>query len=166
MKSLILVRHGKSSWKENLPDKMRPLKKRAFRDANLVLDALKPNLKVTSKMLVLSSTATRAITTAQLFKQGLNVSESEFKRLDALYTFNHENLIDIIQQQHNKYNTIILFGHNPAFTNLVNLWGDKSIINIPTTGLVKIDFPDTEDWSKLKQGSVDYCLYPKNLRNE
>lgn len=166
MKSLILVRHGKSSWKESLPDKMRPLKKRAFRDANLILEALKPKLKVTSEMLVLSSTATRAITTAQLFKQELNVSKSKFKRLDALYTFNHEDVIDIIQQQHSKYDTIMLFGHNPGFTNLINLFGDQPIVNVPTTGLVKLDFPGIEDWSKLTQGRVDYCLFPKNLRNE
>ena len=62
MKTLILVRHGKSSWKNDLPDHERPLKKRAFKDANLVINALKLQKQYHPR--VFSSSALRALTTA------------------------------------------------------------------------------------------------------
>ena len=57
----------------------------------------------------------------------------------------------------------MVFGHNPAMTGLVNDLGDKEFDNIPTTGLVVIDF-DSQSWSDLGKGKTLLNLFPKNLR--
>ncbi len=87
MKKLILVRHGKSSWKEDLPDDERPLKKRAYKDADLVIKAFSGFKD--DQMTIWSSYAVRALTTAKLFKEGLNIPDSRFEVKDELYTFNY-----------------------------------------------------------------------------
>lgn len=76
MKTLILVRHGKSSWKEDLPDHERPLKPRGFKDADLVIKAFQ--LQNNYKPSVFSSSAVRALTTAKLFKEALEIGENQF----------------------------------------------------------------------------------------
>jgi len=76
MKTLILVRHGKSSWKNDLPDHERPLKKRAFNDAELVIHAFKLQKKYHPT--VFSSSAVRALTTAKLFQEALKIPENKF----------------------------------------------------------------------------------------
>ena len=65
MKTLLLVRHAKSCWENNLPDFDRPLNKRGIKDANLVSNALmdsniNPNI-------ILCSAANRTRLTADIF---------------------------------------------------------------------------------------------------
>jgi phosphohistidine phosphatase len=57
----------------------------------------------------------------------------------------------------------MVFGHNPAMTNLVNNLGDSYVENVPTTGLTVIDF-ETNSWENLKTGKTILSLFPKNLR--
>jgi phosphohistidine phosphatase len=45
------------------------------------------------------------------------------------------------------------FGHNAAITNFVNIFGDVSIENVPTSGFVSIEF-DTENWIEIKKGKT------------
>jgi phosphohistidine phosphatase len=161
MKKLILVRHGKSSWKEDLPDDERPLKKRAFKDAGLVLNAFsgfdfKP-------LKIWSSYATRALTTAKIFKKRLEVNDSEFSVKDELYTFDSNSLLKIIRECDDDIETLMVFGHNPAITGVVNKLGDQHFSNIPTTGLCVLEF-EAEKWRDIKEGKTLLYLFPKNLR--
>ena len=84
-KILQLFRHGKSSWKHNLPDHDRPLKQRGFNDINLVSehikkDFLKPDL-------ILSSTANRARTTSENYIENLGLKTVNFQLKKELYDF-------------------------------------------------------------------------------
>ena len=58
----------------------------------------------------------------------------------------------------------MLVGHNPAFTYCVELLSSETIDNLPTCGLVRIDF-DTKKWSNLQAGKGKLKLfeYPKKL---
>jgi phosphohistidine phosphatase len=161
MKKLILVRHGKSSWEEDLPDHDRPLKKRGFKDAQLVINAFKLYYQKPVKMI--SSSANRALTTAKLFKEGLAVPDEDFRVLKDLYTFDISELLEIIKQQDNQIDKFMFFGHNPAMTQLVNFLGDDQLDNLPTTGLVVIDF-ETEKWSEIKNGKTLMTLFPKMFK--
>ncbi len=161
MKRLILVRHGKSSWKENLPDKERPLKKRAYKDAGLVINEF--GQFQSTPLVMWSSPAVRALTTAKLFKEELEVLEENFVVKEELYTFDKKDLLAIIRTCDDSVDNLIVFGHNPAMTNLVNFLGDQNFDNVPTTGLTVIEF-DTSSWKGVKNGKTLLYLFPKNLR--
>jgi len=161
MKRLILVRHGKSSWEQNLPDDQRPLKKRGEKDGLLVANAFK---KVLQKPLtVWSSPAIRALETAKIFKTTLNIEDQFFTVKTPLYTFNSSDLHTQILKCDAEIDTLMIFGHNPATTNLVNKLGDSHVDNIPTTGLTVIEF-DSESWENIENGKITLSLFPKNLR--
>ncbi|MGB8706193.1 MAG: histidine phosphatase family protein [Gillisia sp.] len=161
MKRLILVRHGKSSWEQNLPDEQRPLQKRGKKDGRLVASAFtKFNDR---KLVIYSSPATRAHETALIFKEVLNIPDNNFHINSSLYTFSSSDLLQEIKNCSNEIQDLMVFGHNPATTNVVNLLGNRYFENIPTTGLTVIDF-ETENWSDLKSGKTILNLFPKNLR--
>ena len=162
MKKLILVRHGKSSWDNNLPDEERPLKKRAYRDADAVISAFKNHFKKDS-IIIWSSDAVRALTTAKIFKEQLGVLDEQFEIKNQLYTFSGGQLLKTISECESSVDTLMVFGHNPAMTNVVNLLGDHDLDNVPTTGLVLLEF-DTDSWKNLKDGKTILYLFPKNLR--
>ena len=162
MKKLIVVRHGKSSWKNpDLADHDRPLKKRGHNDAQLVIKAFKTYFQQPVKML--SSSAKRALTTAKMFKEGLGVEDQNFEVDEDLYTFDVSELLEVIKNQSDDEDKLMVFGHNPAMTQLVNFLGDESIDNLPTTGLVVIDF-DVDHWQNIGNGRTLVTLFPKMLK--
>lgn len=161
MKKLILVRHGKSSWNEDLPDDERPLKKRAYKDADLVINAFSGFKK--DRLTIWSSYAVRALTTANIFKDKLSIPDSRFEVKNDLYTFNGSQLLKVIESCSDEIDALMVFGHNPAMTSVVNRLGDQDFDNIPTTGLSMIEF-ETDSWKSLKHGKTLLYLFPKNLR--
>lgn len=161
MKRLILVRHGKSSWEHNVQDDKRPLKKRGEKDGKLVANTFQEFL--TTPVMVWSSPAVRALETAKIFKEILNIEDKDFHIKPSLYTFDSNELLNNIQNCDQGIETLMVFGHNPAMTHLVNQLGDNYADNVPTTGLNVIDFK-SESWEKIKNGKTILSLFPKNLR--
>ncbi|UZH55703.1 histidine phosphatase family protein [Salinimicrobium tongyeongense] len=161
MKKLILVRHGKSSWEEDLPDAERPLKKRAFKDAGLVLNAFSGFHE--KPMQMWSSHATRALDTARIFQKRLEVEDKDFTIKKELYTFEVNSLRELITSCEDDVDTLMVFGHNPAITGVANQLGDQHFGNVPTTGLCLIEF-EANKWQEIKDGKTVLYLFPKNLR--
>jgi phosphohistidine phosphatase len=161
MKRLILVRHGKSSWETNLPDRQRPLKSRGKKDGILVSKAYKETYE--NPQLVMTSDAVRANTTANIFKATLEIPEDKFIVDPKLYTFDERELKHIIKGCKDSINTLMVFGHNNAMTFLANELGSEYIGNIPTTGLVIIDFK-VDRWTQIKEGSTITTIFPKYLK--
>lgn len=161
MKRLIFIRHGKSSWDSPVEDKERPLKERAYKDASHVISAFKAHLDFPVE--VFSSPAKRSKTTAKLFKTELSIENQHFHLKPQLYTFNAGEVFDFITKLDDKFDNVMLFGHNPAYTILVNRLGSLPIDNLPTTGLVSIAF-DIESWNQIQKGETQLYLFPKYLR--
>ncbi|HET8839693.1 MAG TPA: histidine phosphatase family protein [Flavobacteriaceae bacterium] len=161
MKKLILVRHGKSSWKTQHDDRNRPLKKRGHTDGELVAKAFAPFFSEETK--VFTSPAVRAKTTAQIFKSVLKINDSDFNIAEELYTFDDERILEFIKSRNNNLDEIMLFGHNPAFTALADDLGSQDLDNLPTTGLMIIEFP-VSTWKEIKKGTTVLRLFPKDLK--
>jgi phosphohistidine phosphatase len=161
MKRLIFVRHGKSSWDTPAEDIERPLKKRAFRDAEHVIKAFGAHLDF--QVEVFSSPANRAKTTAELFKTKLKIQDQNFHIDPKLYTFNADEVLEFIKQMDDRHENVMLFGHNPAYTEMVNRLGSMPLDNLPTTGLVSIVF-EIDAWSQVRKGETQLYLFPKHLR--
>ena len=160
MKRLILVRHGKSSWEHELTDDKRPLIKRGIKDGELIAKAFE---KFFNKPAILwSSPAVRALETAKIFKKKLQIEDQVFFIRSGLYTFDKNDLLKQIESCDPEVQTLMVFGHNPAMTGLVNELGNRYFDNIPTTGLTIIDF-ETKSWKELKKGKTVLNLFPKDL---
>ena len=161
MKSIILVRHGKSSWEFDVSDALRPLKNRGINDAKLVANQFVRDNELPD--FIYSSPAVRAFSTCKIFLAVFGLSEDSVNVKDELYDFGGENVVRFIKRLPNNYNTVMLFGHNHAFTSIANIFGDKFIDNLPTSGLIKLNF-DISDWKDFKKGTTEFIIIPKGLK--
>jgi phosphohistidine phosphatase len=161
MKTLILVRHGKSSWEYEVSDKDRPLKERGINDAHLV--GRNFSGQSTEIDAAFSSPACRALHTAMIVLREFKYPLANFRVTEALYDFSGSGVADFVQGLDDQWNKVIIFGHNYAFTNIANQWGDRPIGNLPTAGLAQLTF-DTDRWADVQKGSTKHLLFPKELR--
>lgn len=163
MKNLILIRHSKSSWDAPVQDIDRSISKRGVRDAHLI--ASKSVNIVPKSYIVWSSRAKRTTETAYIFSQYLSIPLETIYFTADLYTFDDKKLLQIIKKCKNEHDSLILFGHNEAITNFVNKFGDLYIDNVPTSGLVALQF-DSNDWEDLGKGKTITTLFPSQFKND
>lgn len=161
MKKIILVRHGKSSWEHDVIDHERPLKPRGIEDAQLVAQVFKEE-KISIDR-VFSSDAKRAATTCEIFINALNINIKHVFFQHNLYDFSGEMVVQAIKSCSDNINTLMIFGHNHAFTAIANTFGDKYIDNVPTAGLVILEL-DIDNWNHLKPGVTKKTIFPSDLK--
>jgi phosphohistidine phosphatase len=150
MKTLYLVRHAKSSWAEpDLTDMERPLNKRGNRDAPFMAKLLKARGAVPDAFV--SSPANRAMTTARFFSNEFGVSPKGIVQKPEIYEATAGMIIDMVGQFSDHWKTVVLFGHNPTFTTLANLFSDRFIPNVPTCGIIHIE-SDIKNWATFEAG--------------
>ncbi len=161
MKKLILVRHGKSSWEYSVGDKDRPLLERGINDAKLVSSSFVA--KRGEIEAIFSSPANRALHTCMIFVRELGFPLHKFQVSDLLYDFSGDYILEFIKELDNDLEKVMIFGHNHAFTHIANSLGNTYIENVPTSGLVELEF-DIDDWSKITKGTTVQAIFPKQLR--
>jgi phosphohistidine phosphatase len=146
VKTLFLVRHAKSSRDDpTLPDKDRPLDDRGMRDApkmgkRLAKRDVKPDL-------IVSSPATRALTTAQLIAAELDHARKDIAVDDRLYASSADRLLAVVHELDDRLDRVMLFGHNPEFSELANRLA-KEIGDMPTCAVAEFRF-DVKAWSDV-----------------
>ena len=152
MKTLVIVRHAKSSWKDlSLSDHQRPLNKRGKRDAPLMGARLAQwELPVDR---VISSSAVRALTTAEIITQEMVLPWDEIHIEDGLYHASEDEMLDLIREQDDHIEGLMLFGHNPGMTYLVNDLSDLDLDNLPTCGVVVLKF-DVYSWEEVGESEA------------
>ncbi|MEO1054867.1 MAG: histidine phosphatase family protein [Bacteroidota bacterium] len=163
MKTLYLVRHAKSSWADpSLSDFERPLNGRGKRDAPVMGGRLKRRGIMPD--LMLSSPAKRAFKTCKVIAKEIGYPKESIVRDRAVYHADEDELLEIMQQQDDKYESIMLFGHNPGFTYFANELAHTEIDNIPTCGVFACEL-NIEQWSELRFGTAKMLFfdYPKKL---
>ncbi len=162
MKTLILVRHAKSSWKdESLSDLERSLNERGKRDAprmaaRLVERGIKPDL-------LLCSPAKRARKTATALIEAQKLADASIEYQDSIYAANPNELLALIHQQPDDVQTLMMVGHNPSFSELANLLTPRAPENLPTCGIAEIEL-DIAVWRDAGAGCGTLVCYdfPKN----
>ena len=160
MKTLFLVRHAKSSRDDpSLPDRDRPLDDRGRRDApkmckRLAKRDVKPDLLV-------SSPALRALTTAQLIAEEIGFKRKDIMVDDRLYASSLDGLLAVIRALDNKLDRVMLFGHNPEFSELAHRLSSE-IVDMPTSAVAEYNF-DTKTWSDVGEVEAVKAIldYPK-----
>ena len=150
-KKLLIIRHAKSDWDSSvLKDFDRPLNKRGEKNAPEMAERLVKKNLIPNQLV--SSPALRAITTAGYFADVFNIKKSEIRKEQHIYEASSKTLLQIINQFDNQFNFIALFGHNPGLTELVINLCNADLYDIPTCGMVMIEFP-FKDWSMISYES-------------
>lgn len=163
MRTLLLLRHAKSSWKHpELSDHDRPLNNRGKRDAPRMATLL-AELRQRPDLIV-SSTAKRARRTAEAIAQ--RCAHEGLVHLDRrLYLADPGAIVDVARDVGGRSPCVLLVGHNPGLEALVvHLTG--YVEPLPTAGLAHIDLP-IRGWKSLRlttRGRLVNLWRPKELR--
>lgn len=161
MRTLILIRHAKSSWDSPMSDFDRPLMKIGVENALLVASEALNYLP--ENYIIWSSPAKRAFTTAMLFAQNFNYPVESVFLKEELYTFDSFRLEQCIKTCPDAIENLIIFGHNEAITDFVNKFGNIFIDNVTTSGFVSITF-ETNSWQNITEGKTTKVIFPKDLK--
>ena len=162
MKKIILIRHAKSDWDNpSLPDYDRPLAARGLEDTPKMAASLKNRgIQVD---LICSSTAQRAMQTANITAAVLGYPEAEIHWERYLYHASASHLLQFIQSQSNQVQSLLLVGHNPGLTELIVRLG-VNLDNLPTAGQFAFTVL-SDDWKNLSAANCKFEWWdsPKKL---
>lgn len=161
MKTLILVRHAKSSWDDlGLNDFDRPLNDRGKKDAPKMAERLfKKKIGIDA---FISSPAKRAARTAKFFAEELKEKKKDIIYKTELYLASENVFYDVIEKTDDEFNTIAVFSHNPGITDFANDLTEIKIDNIPTCGVFAVRI-DVKHWADIKDAKKEFWFfdYPK-----
>ena len=161
-KKLILFRHAKSDWDTDAAsDHARPLAQRGVEAARVMGRFLMSAGEVPDQ--VLCSTAVRAVTTVQLAaKAGGWIVPIDFR--DTLYLPDTGSVIGEIRRMPDKLSSLMVVGHEPAWSELVSELIGGGEIRFPTAAMARINF-DTDSWEKVRRGrgTLAWLVKPKLL---
>jgi phosphohistidine phosphatase len=161
MKTLMLLRHAKSSWKDSaLDDHDRPLNRRGRRSADLLRAFLKG--KNLCPEFVLSSPALRTRQTVEIVFEGA-AKPPEVHYEQALYLATVAKLLEIISRNREERNQVVLVGHNPGIEELFfRLTGIDE--RFPTATMASLAL-DIEKWSEAEKArsKLEWLVTPKQL---
>ena len=162
MKTLIVVRHAKSSWSDSdKDDHDRPLNSRGKKDAPEMAKRLqKRDIKVD---LFVSSSALRAHTTARYFADEYDVSKKDILLEEKLYLAPAESYYEVLSALSDKHEVVAVFGHNPGITDFANTLSQVHVDDMPTCAVYAVG-ADTREWASFKRADKDFLFfdYPKN----
>jgi phosphohistidine phosphatase len=160
MKTLYLLRHAKSSWKDvSIDDFDRPLNKRGKKDAPFMAGIF---VKMDEKPeQIITSPALRAYTTAQIFAEALKINSGLIKE-PGLYLADRNTITEIIKKTDPGVKSLMIVAHNPGITEVSDFLSGTEIQNIPTTGIVKLKLlVDTWAETGLHSCKLQWFEYPK-----
>lgn len=156
MKELILIRHAKSSWSNPLlEDFERPLNKRGAKNAPFMAKILKQ--KEVNPDLIISSPSKRTKDTLDFFIKEFDY-KGEIIFEESIYEAPYINILKVIKNIDDKHKTIFLFGHNPGFNDLADFLLGRFEDNIPTCGVLKINF-DTNYWKNISKDNSKLIFF-------
>lgn len=163
MKTVLIIRHAKSSWDLSTHNDFdRPLNERGKHDAPLMSQRLL--LRNVAIDLFISSPAKRAKKTAQLFCKEYKCNEQDILYKSELYHASPQTFFEVIEKTSEGFKNIALFSHNPGITYFVNELTDTKIDNMPTCGIFAIKFNDAP-WKEFSKAKKEFWFfdYPKAL---
>ena len=164
MKTLLIMRHAKSSWKDaSRVDHDRPLNKRGKNDAPrlgrlLLAESLVPDL-------IITSSAKRAKQTAKRLAAGCGY-QGELIVEENLYLAKADTYLDLIQHLPETADVVLLIGHNPLCEEMVERWTGQ-FVTMPTATVAQLTLA-TPFWSDfLKSGApvLETLWKPRELED-
>lgn len=159
MKTLYILRHAKSSWDEDgIDDTDRPLKKKGINDA--YHKGKNMHSRGVSLDLMITSPAFRALNTSIIVAKQLGYPLNEISINPDIYNLSLKKATHLLSKVNNDVSSLMIVGHNPELSELLNHLTKEETGEIPTSGLVCITFK-ASDWKKMGRGTLKYCDFSK-----
>lgn len=162
MKKLIFVRHGRAEeLTESISDFERSLTDKGKNVSRIMAGRLReiendPGILITSP-------AFRALETAFIFAREYDIDPEKVILKSVLYNnLNLNTLAGILSEIPEEINTLMLFGHNPSFTELPDRLSKGGCDFLPKSGIVCISFK-SKKWKDIirEKGKQLYFLKPE-----
>lgn len=154
MKTLLLIRHAKSSWADlSTTDFERTLNDRGKHDAPIMAARLRKQIPKIDAFI--ASPAKRTRKTAKLFMKIYGEKENNLIEEASLYEAPMKQYFSVIEGIDDSFNTVAIFAHNPGITDFVNSLDCTPVYNMPTCGIYAIEI-DIERW-------IDFRIEPKKF---
>ena len=149
MKTLLVLRHAKSSWNDQaLDDHERPLNKRGRRDAPRMGELVREYGLIPD--VIISSDAVRARLTAEAVAEAARYA-GEILLDPHLYLACPADILSLLTTVRENAGTVMIVGHNPGLEKLVEqLTGERQ--DLPTAALAQIVLP-IDQWRDLKRST-------------
>lgn len=162
MKTLLILRHAKSDWSNSkLSDHDRPLNHRGKYDAPRMGAWLKQQEMVPE--LIISSTAERALTTAEMVAQAFDF-DGELRTTRDFYLAGPPAYIETLNELPDSYARVMIVGHNPGMEELLSLLTDQDR-PLTTANVAVVELP-IDSWADLtifSEGRLKHHWRPKDL---
>jgi phosphohistidine phosphatase len=161
MKTLFLLRHAKSSWKDqSQADFERPLNRRGKRAAETIGKYFKTSSIFPE--LILCSPAERTRETVELVLKASRWS-TEVRYDQRIYEASAQRLVEVVSQIDNDRKVAMLVGHNPGLEDLLLLFTGNTEV-MPTGAIAKVLLKTTK-WTTAieKRATLDWIVRPKDL---
>ncbi len=171
MRRLILLRHAKSAWPDNVWDHERPLAPRGiaamrFMDTYLAKSKLLPD-----RMIV--STARRTRETYELLSPVFKPPKVELVSEPRIYEAAASTLCEVVAETPENCRTLMMVGHNPGIAELCFLLVRPSIsertdldriaAKFPTAAVAVLDF-DQDNWEvSPRTARLERFVTPKQV---
>ncbi len=165
MKTVYMVRHAKSSWEDpDIPDHFRKLTPEGKERTKKVAKHLR--MKFVNPELIITSSATRAIETTKIMAEELHYPLDQININSTFYRAEKEDLLDMMTNLPDEIESVMIIGHNPTFTTLVNsfLEPKDQIGNLPTSAVAAFRFK-ADHWEEIGSAKhhLEFLITPKDL---
>lgn len=164
MPELYLMRHAKSAWDQpGLKDHDRKLTEQGIERTRKIIQFLK--LQQISFDLIISSTAVRAKSTAQIIAEGLGYDKSKIQIEKCLYESDTDSYYDVLELIPDEIKAVLIVAHNPTVSEMVaqmsNLFANQYM---PTSGMAALQL-NSPDWAEIKktEAILKFIIFPKML---
>ncbi len=144
-------------------DFLRGLSKRGLHDLEtmgsyMALRKIKPDL-------MLSSCALRTQLTADALAEKIGYSD-RILYMDELYLTRLEMVLNVLSTQEDKHESMFFIGHNPALTELVNMFINDDFTKFPTLGIfaLKLDIDSWKEIVDVRNAEIDFFIFPKQFK--
>ena len=162
MKTLLLIRHAKSSWDSTVTsDFERPLNERGKNDAPKMAERVSDK-KISIDAFV-SSPAKRAKKTAEIFMKEYGIAEENLTLIPSLYEASVDDFYRAVEQLRDEDSSVALFSHNPGITDFINSLECSPVYNMPTCAVYAFTIK-TKHWKEFRMADKEFLFfdYPKN----
>jgi phosphohistidine phosphatase len=164
MKTLLILRHAKSKPKAaNLSDHDRELNEFGKDDALHIGKLLR--YKDLTPDFIISSSALRAKRTAEIVAKECGYVVEEISLERSLYEANPKDWMNVLERLPDKYNRVLIVGHNPTIEEIVKMLTGLSDIIMPSSALAHLSIP-IEKWRDLKIKTKHLIVLKEMMRPE
>lgn len=148
---LVVIRHAKSLYNDYVStDSERHLAARGYGDIDLTAKWLVQ--KGIFPDLIISSPAIRAYSTAFIVANRVGYETHKIQLSSSIYEASAKTLFYVLSELDEYLNTVFIVGHNPGFTDLINLLCGNVITHLPTAATAFIEFDQAIKWSEIAPG--------------